>query len=202
MDHRCLRLGHRAMGVVSGVIDGFEGQQGPAARARAGERWMKPWQRRQCTAHQSTTRCSLHRGVPGPGLVVQASWAPPRMGGTASTPRTRRFVATERCWWPSGRWRWPWWPGRPTSGPLLKAVVWMLAILAVVVPVAVHATAASPIAPARPLDLHAVVTMLGAWAAWMAVVAPSSVDATTARNVSRSMLVASPSGYPAGWPSR
>jgi hypothetical protein len=32
--------------------------------------------------------------------------------------------------------------GAPTSGPLLNAVVWMLAILAVVVPVAVHATAA------------------------------------------------------------
>jgi hypothetical protein len=90
----------------------------------------------------------------------------------------------------------------PTSGPLLKAVVWMLAILAVVVPVAVHATAASPKSAARPLDLHLVVTMLGAWAAWMAAVAPSSADATTARNVSCSMLVASPSGYPAGWPSR
>jgi hypothetical protein len=36
----------------------------------------------------------------------------------------------------------------------------------------------------------------------MAAVAPSSVDATTARNLSRSMLVASPSGYPTGWPSR
>jgi hypothetical protein len=66
----------------------------------------------------------------------------------------------------------------PTSGPLLKAVVWMLAILAVVVPVAVHATAASPKSAARPLDLHLVVTMLGAWAAWMAAVAPSSADAT------------------------
>lgn len=44
--------------------------------------------------------------------------------------------------------------------------------------------------------------MLGAWAAWMAAVAPGRVDATTARNLSRSMLVASPSGYPAGWPSR
>jgi hypothetical protein len=43
--------------------------------------------------------------------------------------------------------------------------------------------------------------MLDAWAAWMAA-ALSSVDATTARNVSRSTLVASPSGYPAGWPSR
>jgi hypothetical protein len=37
-----------------------------------------------------------------------------------------------------------------------------------------------PRAPARPLDLHAVVTMLGAWAAWMAAVTPSSMDATTA----------------------
>ena len=92
--------------------------------------------------------------------------------------------------------------GASTSGPLLKAVVWMLAILAVVVPVAVHASAASPNSTRRPLDLHAVVTMLGAWAAWMAAVAPSSVDATTAGNLSRSMLVASPSGYPAGWPSR
>ena len=50
--------------------------------------------------------------------------------------------------------------GAPTSGPLLKAVVWILAILAVVVPVAVHATAASPKSAARPLDLHAVVTIL------------------------------------------
>jgi hypothetical protein len=90
----------------------------------------------------------------------------------AAVRRHRAMLAAVR------RWRWPWWSARPTSGPLLKAVVWMLAILAIVVPVAVHATAASLKSAARPLDLHAVVTMLGAWAAWMAAVAPSSADAT------------------------
>jgi hypothetical protein len=202
MDHRCLRLGHRATDVVSGSSTASKVSKDQRHRHGAGERCMKPWQRRQRTAHESTTRCSLHRRVPGPGLVVQASGphrereaerqlhgrggsSPPSDAGgrralalavvaRRAPPAGHSSKPSSGCW-PSSRSSCPW----PSTLPPRH-----------------------PRAPARPLDLHAVVTMLGAWAAWMAAVAPSSADATPPANLSRSMLVASPSGYPAGWPSR